>query len=407
MRHGLAPCETVPPLSGFRVGITADRRAEEQAELLRRRGADVMVAPVLATRAFGDDRRLRDATTDLLAHPPDIVVATTGIGVRSWFAAAESWGLDGALRDALAGATIVSRGPKASAAWIGVGLASDDDEPSEQLAGLVDRLVAAGVKRRRIALQLYGEDVPWAIERLTAAGAEVVAVPVYRWTAPDDLDPARRLVDAVVTGQLDAVTFTSAAAVRSLGLLADRAGSGAELRQALSSSVVAACVGPVTAGAAAAVGFDRRCTPDRGRLGLLVRALSRELHARHRHLRAGDREFVLHGASVWTLEGSITVSDVERMLLAVLAERAGVVVSRATLRRRVWGDNCGDAAVDKGLSRLRRSLAPVGLGVDVVTRRGWSLVATEVPCPHVGHVGDDYGASPALDAPGFVATSSK
>jgi len=407
MRHGLAPCETVPPLSGFRVGISADRRAEEQAELLRRRGAEVLVAPVISTRAFGDDRPLRDATTALLAHRPDIVVATPGIGDRCWFAAAESWGLDDQLRDALASATVASRGPKAAAALIGVGLASDDDEPSERLAGLVDRLVGAGIQNRRIALQLYGEDVPWAITRLTAAGADVVPVPVYRWTPPDDPDRARRLLDAVISDQLDAVTFTSAAAVRSLAVLADAAGNGIELRAALSSTVVAACVGPVTAEAAAAVGFERRCTPDRGRLGLLVRALSRHLHARHRHLRTGDREFVLHGASVWSRDGSIAVSDVERTLLAVLAERAGVVVSRATLRRRVWGDHCGDPAVDKGISRLRRSLAPIGLRVDVVTRRGWALGATEVPCPLVGHVGDDYDVSPALDAPGCVAASSK
>jgi uroporphyrinogen-III synthase len=387
VRHGPAPCESVPPLSGFRVGVTAYRRAEEQAELLRRRGAEVVLAPVMCTRAFGDDRHLRDATDTLLARPPDLVVATTGIGIRSWFAAAESWGIDGELRDALRAAAIASRGPKATAALIGVGLASDDNEPSERLAGLVNRLVAAGIHGRRVALQLYGEDLPWAIDQLAAAGADVVAVPVYEWTPADDLGPARRLLEEVLAGELDAVTFTSVAAVRSFAALADSDGTGAELRRVLSSTTLAACVGPVTDEAAAAVGFELRCAPERGRLGLLVRALSRELYARHRHLRAGDRDIVVQGASVWAPEGQVVVSDVERMLLAVLAERPGAVVSRATLRQRVWANACGDPAVDKGISRLRRSLRPVKLDVSVVTRRGWSLDATEGRCPRAPDVG--------------------
>jgi uroporphyrinogen-III synthase len=303
--------------------------------------------------------------------------------MRSWFAAAESWGIDGELRDALRTAVIASRGPKAAAALIGVGLASHDDEPSERLAGLVDRLVSAGLHGRRVALQLYGEDVPWAIDQLAAAGADVVAVPVYQWTPADDVGPARRLLEEVLAAQLDAVTFTSAAAVRNLAALADSAGTGAELRQALSSTVLAACVGPVTDEAAAAIGFEQRCAPERGRLGLLVRALSRHLHARHRHLRTSDRDrdIVLHGASLWAPVGHVVVSDLERMLLAVLAERPGAVISRTTLRQRVWANTCGDPAVDKGISRLRRSLGPVGLDVAAVTRRGWSLGATEVRCP--------------------------
>jgi uroporphyrinogen-III synthase len=204
---------------------------------------------------------------------------------------------------------------------------------------------------------------------------------VYRWTPADNLGPARQLLDQVVTGQLDAVTFTSAAAVRTLANLADGAGSGVELRAALSSRVVTACVGPITEEAADNVGFEQRCTPPRGRLGLMVRALSRDLHARHRHLRAGDNEFVLHGTVVWTSKEQVVLTDVERTLLTVLAERPGAVVSRTALRHRVWAGNCSDPTVDQGISRLRKTLRPVGLSVDVVTRRGWSVGATETLCP--------------------------
>jgi len=376
-------CERIPPLNGWRVGLTAHRRADEQAELLRRRGATVVAGAVVRTLPFGDDRPLREATEALLAQPPQLVIATTGIGIRSWFGAAESWGLDRELTSTLDPARRVARGPKARAALAAVGLPSHFDEPSERLDHLVDGLLATGVEGMRIALQLYGEAVPWAIERLTVAGADVVAVPIYSWIAAEDLRPARRLVEELVAGQLDAVTFTSSAAVRSFAALADDLGVGSDLRGALSSTALAACIGPITGEMAEAVGFEHRCVPERGRLGLLVRVLSTDLHGRHRHLRVADREVVVHGASVWAGPRSVLLTDLERLLFAVFADRPGVVVSRRALRQRIWGQQCGESAIDSAVSRLRRVLQTVGLRVETVHRRGWTLSAAATECPLV------------------------
>ena len=71
------------------------------------------------------------------AHCParrTVVVANTGIGVRGWFAAAESWGVGDALRQALAGARILARGPKAAGAILTAGLPVEWRAPSETLA---------------------------------------------------------------------------------------------------------------------------------------------------------------------------------------------------------------------------------------------------------------------------------
>jgi uroporphyrinogen-III synthase len=131
---------------------------------------------------------------------------------------------------------------------------------------------------------------------------------------------------------------------------------------------------------AEAVGFEHRCVPERGRLGLLVRALSTDLHGRHRHLRVADREVVVHGASVWAGQRNVVLTDLERLLFAVLAERPGVVVSRRALKQRIWGQRCGESAIDSALSRLRRVLQPVGLSLETVHRRGWTLGATSTEC---------------------------
>ena len=54
-------------LSGFTIGITGDRRADEQAELLRRRGAVVVHGPMIQTQPLADSPELRQACEDLLS----------------------------------------------------------------------------------------------------------------------------------------------------------------------------------------------------------------------------------------------------------------------------------------------------------------------------------------------------
>src|SRR3546814_5985529 len=78
-------------LDGFTVGITADRRADEQAALFERRGASVVLGRSIRTLPIGDDDDLRTVTEATIARPPQVLVANTGLGIRSWYGAAESW----------------------------------------------------------------------------------------------------------------------------------------------------------------------------------------------------------------------------------------------------------------------------------------------------------------------------
>ncbi|MGB7504084.1 MAG: uroporphyrinogen-III synthase, partial [Mycobacterium sp.] len=80
------------PLTGFRVAVTSARRAEELGALLKRRGATVTAAAAIEMVPLPDDTELRQRTQALIDSPPDIVVATTGIGFRGWIAAADGWG---------------------------------------------------------------------------------------------------------------------------------------------------------------------------------------------------------------------------------------------------------------------------------------------------------------------------
>ena len=274
----------MPPLSGFTIGITGDRRAAEQAEMFTRRGAEVVHGPVLRTVALDDVDVTTRATADLLAGPVDVIVLTTGVGTRSWLGAAESAGLDDALRAASRQAVVLARGPKARSAAIGGGLDVAWQAPGETSDEIVEFLGALGVTGKRIAVQRDGGGTAVA-ERIGALGADIVDVPVYRWQLPDDEEPAQRLITSTIAGRIDAVTFTSAVAVDNMFELAREPHA---LAAAMNGPARAIAVGPVTGGALRRHGVDRVVEPPRARLGAMVQCLVAELGSLRRTLRHGD-----------------------------------------------------------------------------------------------------------------------
>jgi DNA-binding response OmpR family regulator len=74
------------PLAGFTVAVTADRRRDELANLLESQGARVVVAPTLRVVPPGEPAPIRTADS-----PPDLVLATAGLGRRGWTAVARHW----------------------------------------------------------------------------------------------------------------------------------------------------------------------------------------------------------------------------------------------------------------------------------------------------------------------------
>lgn len=264
------------PLAGRTVGVTAARRAEEQMALLRRRGAEVRHAPALRTVPLADDGELRAATARLLATPPDVVVATTAVGFRGWLAAADGWGDGPALRAALAGARVLTRGPKVKGAVRAAGLREEFSPASESTPEVLEYLLAHGVAGLRVALQLHGDPLTGMRDALGEAGAEVEPFAVYRWLPPLDPGPLDALIDAAARRTLDAVTFTSAPAARALLARSAELGRREELLAALSGDVRAVCVGPTTAAPLAEAGVPV-VQPERFRLAPMVQALCEAL----------------------------------------------------------------------------------------------------------------------------------
>ena len=259
------------------IGITAERRAAQQADLLNKRGAEVVYGPSLRVFSIDEDQELKARTADVIAHPPDFLLASTGFGMRTWLAAADSWGLRDALLEALRGARVANRGAKAASANESVGLPEWCRAPHERLDELVERVLVEPLAGRRVAIQLHGAADPHAVTSLIAAGAEIIEIDAYRLSLPVDPTPAHNLIRAACASELAAVTFVIAPAVHNLFVLAAQIGLDDELRRALNDRVVAACVGPVCAGGAIDEGVLRPLVPSRSRLVPMIQILTDHL----------------------------------------------------------------------------------------------------------------------------------
>jgi uroporphyrinogen-III synthase len=366
----LPAADELPPLAGYTVAVTAARRREELGALLDRRGARVLYAPAIRIVPLADDADLVTATKEVLSAPVDLVVATTGVGFRGWLEAAEAWDLP--LREHLGSARVLARGPKARGAIRGGGLVDAWSPASESSAEVLEHLLSGAegpLPGRRIAVQLHGDPLPDLVSGLTAAGADVLTVPVYRWVPPEDPAPLRRLVHTVAGRSVDAVTFTSAPAAASLLQAAADEGVQAAVLAAFADAVLPVVVGPVTAAPLEAAGV-RTVQPDRARLGALAREVVARLPERDPVLTARGHALQVRGHAALLDGRLVELAPGPMAVLRALARRPGVVVSRPDLLAELSGG--GDAhAVEMAVTRLRAALgAPV---VETVVKRGYRL----------------------------------
>ncbi|MBA3956332.1 MAG: uroporphyrinogen-III synthase [Acidimicrobiia bacterium] len=369
------------PLTGYRVGVVAHRGRQEQAEVLRRVGAEPVFGPVVEAVPVAGAEALEASTEETITEAPAVVVLTSAAGVEGWLSAAEELGRDAALRKVLAAARVVVQGRATAAAAIALGLTveealSDDvDEAGRSLVALLGDLDGWPV-----AVQVDDGHLPsLLVEVVRGAGAAgfEVAVPVAG--LPADLEPALRLVEDLVQGRVEALTFTAPGEVRNLVALAEKAGAGDELVVALNDEVTVVCLSGACRHAAVSVGIVEAVRPERARVGAMVDALVGHLGQRSRRFELGGVEVTLRGTLAVIDGREVWLADRERALLALLARRPGMVVAKAELLRRVWRsdgiDGADGHAVEVAVGRLRRRLGAAGAGLQTVPRRGYRLVA--------------------------------
>lgn len=362
-------------MRGARIAVTAHRRAADLAGLLERRGAEVMVGATLGGDVPASDDEIAADTAAVLDAEPSWLIATTGVGMRMWSQAADRCGQGDALRTLAQRARCVARGAKAEGGLAVLGARADWTSPNNTDRDVATWLASRVMPSDTIVVQLHGGH-PTAYADLQDR-VDMMTVMPYRWELPEDPGPADALIDAILDGSIDVVTFTSVGAVQNLFVLAGRrdAATAADLRRALAGDVAVAAVGPVTAEAVENEGGIVTVVPRRWRTADMVRAIESWWARRHASDAVGGLRLAPSRSALLLGDAEVELGPREFAVLAALSRRAGVMIPTDELVIEAWGHAAPSdgTLVKHQIARLRRKLDGTGVVIETVRGVGYRL----------------------------------
>lgn len=263
------------PLSGRTIAITEHRLERELARLIERRGGRVISCPLLEECPLEDLPQLDAFVRELIEPGFDMMIFFTGVGFRFLHERALAMGRGPEFLDGLRRTRVVARGPKPQAALRKVGLRVDLAPKDPTSEGLLDLLDQEDLSGKRVAVQLYGTPNESFCARLEGWGATLRTVQVYEYRAVSDAERVGDFIARLLSGGVDALTFTSAPQVGALFSHAAKIGRDEDLVRVLRETVAVAAIGRVTNRALEQRGCGARIMPGSSKLAPMVEAMAR------------------------------------------------------------------------------------------------------------------------------------
>lgn len=253
-------------LLGKRFALCGPRRAEDLALILKKQGAIPLFRPTIQT-VLAEPHTLEAQLRKFAQEGADWVIFTTGVGLEELHKQAEVLGLWEEVRSQLQRSKVALRGYKAERALRRHGLEALAKDEDGTVEGLIEALQAHSFAGQRVFLQLYGQPAPRLVRFLREQGAELEELLPYRHVCAPEAD-LERLLEEILTRQVDAVVFTSVPQVECLLSYAREQGRLEILKEAF-EEVWALAIGRVTARPLQEAGI-RVWHPQTERIGALV-----------------------------------------------------------------------------------------------------------------------------------------
>ena len=260
--------------AGLTVAAFESRRAKEMAALISNLGGIPLVAPSVREVPLENNPAAFEFAEKLLARKVDGIIFMTGVGARTLIEALATRYSRENILHALAETAVIARGPKPVKVLqeFNVPVTIAIPEPNtwrEVLQELDENPRGFTLAGSRVAVQEYGISNEAFLQGLRERGVEVLRVPVYRWTLPEDLSPLRNALDAILSGSVRIALFTNATQVYHLLQVAAERGVRERLLEALRSCVICS-VGPTCTEALVANGIPVDLEPEHSKMGTLV-----------------------------------------------------------------------------------------------------------------------------------------
>ncbi len=265
--------------SGIAVAAFESRMAVEMTRLIERYGGRPSVAPALRELPIQDNPAALRFGVRLIEGQVDVLVLMTGVGTTALFDVLKSRHPMSSILVGVKQTALVARGPKPVAALKALGLAPTlvVPEPNTWVDVVSTLDEYRPVKGLRVAVQEYGSSNPEFLEALTARGADVFPVPVYKWGLPENLAPLRLVLADLLAGTIPVILITNAAQIDHVMRLLEQEGKVSLFREVCKTMIVAS-IGPTASERLRHYDLPVDFEPSHGKMGLLVKELSEQVH---------------------------------------------------------------------------------------------------------------------------------
>lgn len=275
--------------NGIRVLSLESRRAVEAGKLIRTYGGEPLSAPAMREIPLGSDAPVVEFAEALMAGAFDLVIFTTGVGVRALIKAVSEH-LDGEkFLAALRSVKIAARGPKSSsalrAAGIPVTVVAPEPFTWRALVQAMEGKFGSDLNGMNIAVQEYGTSNPELLTALAEKSISITRVLVYQWALPEDVQPLREAVIALAHGHVDVVLFMNAGQVAHLFLMAERMGYTDALYEGFRSTLIGS-IGPSTTEGLNMYRLTPDFEPSQSKMGFLIKEIAENAEKLLRQKRA-------------------------------------------------------------------------------------------------------------------------
>ena len=251
------------------------RKAAEMRSLIKRNGAHATVVASMREIPLGITPEIREFLTRLRAGQIDVMIFLTGVGAEALATALESEMPRDEFYECLARCQVVVRGPKPSATlkkW-GVRIDARAAEPNtwqEVIPAVLSVVPESEPAEKQIAVQEYGSPSTELYDALESRGANVLAVPVYKWALPDNTKPLEESIRDTISGNFDVIMLTTAQQLVHTLQIAEQIGLKDEWLAAAKRCVVAS-IGPTASERLREFGLPVDFEPSHPHMGHLVK----------------------------------------------------------------------------------------------------------------------------------------
>lgn len=280
-------------LCGITVAVTSSRRASELADIVRKFGGIPYIAPTIGIKNNSELNSECNHFVETISNESmHFFIFMTGVGVFNLFQNLQKLHKLNTVVEKLQDTIVIARSNKPKMELRKFGIKTNFVPNINTIDGILNLLKRFDVKNKNIGILWHGDSSSSFKKKLTSLGANVFDFSSYSYSArleqtnasmleemgydyvaPDE-EKIKMLIEDIMKGTVDSITFTSPPAVKEFFEFAKRNNKINLLKDKLNSQVLVVSVGPSTSKMLARFYVLADIMPTTYRMGPMIKELA-------------------------------------------------------------------------------------------------------------------------------------